>query len=277
MQEFSREFFFINQKLHETSMFADFFYPPVNYIYEVFRVAHGIPLFIEDHIDRFFQTAELAAIKTDFYKTQLANYINLVIRNNSLEDGNIKIACFHNVNGNTDLFIYYTPHVYPTEKEYSFGVNVDLFFAERKNPNAKVMNTEMRHSTDEAKHEQGVYELLLVDNEGFITEGSRSNVFFIKDGLLITPPADTVLEGITRKQILSLCRENGIDFQESKVHHSELTNYDSLFISGTSRRVLPVKRVNNLEFSVTNTLLQRLHQLFDKKVSDYINQKEKAI
>jgi len=277
MIECSREFFFINQKLHETSMFADIFHPPVNYIYEVFRVAHGIPLFIEDHIDRFFHTAELAAIKTEFSKTQLADYISQVISNNSLEDGNMKIACFYNANGNTDLFIYYTPHAYPTEEEYSYGVNVDLFFAERNNPNAKVMNTEMRHSTDEAKHDQGVYELLLVDNEGFITEGSRSNVFFIKDGLLITPPADTVLEGITRKQILSLCRENGIDFQESKVHHSELSQYDTLFISGTSRRVLPVKRVNNLEFSVKNALIKRLQQLFDKKVSDYINQKEKAL
>jgi branched-chain amino acid aminotransferase len=273
MIECSREFFFLNEKLYETPTFAGMFFPPVNYIYEVFRVAQKVPLFIEDHIDRFFQTAKLAAIKTNFSKIQLADYINIVIRNNSLENGNIKISFYPIANEDTQLFIYYTPHAYPTEEEYTIGVNVDLYFAERKNPNAKVMNTDMRHSTDEAKHDQGVYELLLVDNEGFITEGSRSNVFFIKDGLLITPPADTVLEGITRKQILSLCRENGIDFQESKVHHSELSNFDTLFISGTSRRVLPVKRVNNLDFSVKNILLKRLQKLFDKKVSDYLNEK----
>ncbi|KAF0203541.1 MAG: branched-chain amino acid [Bacteroidetes bacterium] len=273
MIECSRKFFLMNQQLYGTSLFADMFHPPVNYIYEVFRVSRKIPLFIEDHIERFFHTAKLSAIEIDFSKARLAEYIDLVISNNPSEDGNMKIACYLQADGSVCLFLYFTPHAYPTEEEYTNGVNVDLYFAERKNPNAKVMNIEMRHSTDEAKHEQGVYELLLVDNEGFITEGSRSNVFFIKNNLLITPPADTVLEGITRKQILGLCRENNIVFQETKVHFSELTAFETLFISGTSRRVLPVKKVDNLGFSVANKLLRRLQLLFDKKVTDYLNEK----
>ena len=269
MSECVREYFLLNDQLLPAGLFGSLFKPPANYVYEVFRATCGAALFLEDHLERFFRTVALAGTDTGITDSMLKSGIYEVIGNNAPDDGNLKISLYTDHNGQ-QLFIYYTPHVYPTAEEFRDGVSTELFFAERNNPNAKVMDTRLREEADLMKKEQAVYEVLLVDHDGFITEGSRSNVFFIKDSSLITPPAGMVLEGITRKQIIQLAAENEIPLKEEKVHHQNLNNFDGLFISGTSRRVLPVRRVNELEFPVTDPLITKLQQLFEQKVNDYL-------
>ncbi|GAP44555.1 branched-chain amino acid aminotransferase [Lentimicrobium saccharophilum] len=269
MSECTREFFLLNDQLLPVRLFDGRFKPPANYVYEVFRATRGVALFLEDHLGRFFRTADLSGMVIGISDSMLKSGIKKVIGNNGPDDGNLKISLYTDKDGQ-QLFIYYTPHFYPTSEEFRTGVNTGLLFAERNNPNAKVMDTRLREEADLMKKEQVVYEVLLVDHDGFITEGSRSNVFFIKDNSLITPPAGMVLEGITRKQIIQLAAENEIPLKEEKVHHQNLNNFDGLFISGTSRRVLPVRRVNELEFPVTDPLITKLQQLFEQKVNDYL-------
>ncbi|MBW6491591.1 MAG: aminotransferase class IV [Lentimicrobium sp.] len=273
MKECSRDFFFLNNTVLPVEEFIRFFNPPAKYIYEVFRVSKGVALFIEDHLDRFFHTAALSGVDTGFDFHHMLGYIHDVISKNDPEDGNMKIVFYNLSENDSHLFIYFTPHLYPTQKQFSEGVDVELFFAERENPNAKVMNTSMRKSADEVKIQHQLYEVLLADQEGFVTEGSRSNLFFIRNNILITPPAETVLEGITRKQILNLCKINAMPFSEEKVHSSELGNYDAVFISGTSRRVLPVKRINEIQVPVSHPMIHKLQRLFEEMVNNYISRR----
>jgi branched-chain amino acid aminotransferase len=268
--ECNRNFFLLNQSITQTVDFQKLFNPPLSYIYEVFRVAQQVPLFIEDHLERFFNTTKLSGLEPGVDYDQLLDYIHQVIAVNPPGAGNMKLALYYNQEGSRQLFVYFTPHQYPSQTQFEQGVDVELYFAERENPNAKVMHTVMRKSTDEVKNQHEVYEVLLVDRQGFITEGSRSNVFFIRNNQLITPPADTVLEGITRKQILRLCDLHNIQWIEEKVSHTTLSDFDALFISGTSRRVLPVKKVNEQHFAVSHQLMHQLQLLFEKKVEDYI-------
>ncbi len=268
--ECNRIFFLLNQSIAKTIDFHELFYPPINYIYEVFRVSQQLPLFIEDHLERFFNTAKLSGVEPGVDYVQLLDFIYQVIAVNPPGDGNMKLALYHDQDGTRQLFAYFTPHQYPSEQQFAEGVDVEFYFAERENPNAKVMQTILRQSADQAKAQHAVYEVLLVDKQGFITEGSRSNVFFIRNNQLITPPADTVLEGITRKQILRLCDKNNIPWVEARIHHTELSAYEALFISGTSRRVLPVKKVNDKHFLVSHPLILRLQRLFEEMVEDYI-------
>ena len=276
-EENCRDFFLLNDQLIKADDFKKLFNPPPSYIYEVFRVAKQIPLFIEDHLERFFNSVKLSGAKTTTDVNQMMGAIQFVISNNPPGHGNMKLALYYGTDGKEQLFIYFTPHQYPSQKQYDEGVDVELYSAERDNPNAKVMHIDMRQSADQAKSQHEVYELLLVDRKGFVTEGSRSNVFFIKDNLLITPPADTVLEGITRKQILYLCDVHNIPWKEAHVHQSELTEYDALFISGTSRRVLPVKKVNDSIFNVSHPIIHKLQHLFESMVADYILQKSNLL
>ena len=272
-EEICRNFFSLNHHLVKTAEFAYRFNPPPAYIYEVFRVSQQVPLFIEDHLERFFNTAKLSDVETGTDINQMMESIRNVIADNPSGDGNIKLALYYDSDAQRQLFIYFTPHQYPSAEQYKEGVDVELYTAERENPNAKVMHVAMRQSANEAKHQHEVYELLLVDRKGFITEGSRSNVFFIKGDQLITPPADTVLEGITRKQILHLCNLHNIPWSEAYVHQSEISAYDALFISGTSRRVLPVKKVNDAVFNTSHPIIRKLQLLFENMVLDYISTK----
>jgi len=271
MPDCTQKFFLANGELFPIAGFDHFFCPGPDYIYEVFRVIEGIPLFIEDHIERFFQTTSLAGAFVSVDRNVLLGDIKTIIKANGVNEGNIKIAITPGKSGKENLLIYFTPHQYPAHEQFSRGVVVRLLEAERHNPNAKVMDTSLRAETDKIKQQEEVYEILLVDHEGFITEGSRSNVFFVKGSAIITPPLEMVLPGVTRKHIIALCLTNGIDLKEEKVHFSDVPAFDALFLSGTSRKVLPICQVDKTCYPVNNELMMRVSALFNAHVAGYIS------
>ncbi|MHC1774205.1 MAG: aminotransferase class IV [Lentimicrobium sp.] len=271
MPEYTRDFFFANCKLLPAEQFLEYFTPQLQYVYEVFRVIDGIPLFLEDHLERFFQTSLLAGVDAAFSKESLHSDIKRLISANNGGEGNIKLSIVPGISGKQNLLIYFTPHQYPTPGQFEKGVSVKLLAAERDNPNAKVMDVPLRAATDQIKQNDEVYEVLLVDHQGFITEGSRSNVFFIRGDEVITPPVEMVLPGVTRKHLISLCHENGIRVNEQPVHKNNLHFFDALFISGTSRKVLPVNMVDERIFKVDNDVILRISGLFTHHVELYIS------
>jgi branched-chain amino acid aminotransferase len=275
MPECTRKHFISNGILLPVNRFEACFSPRSKYIYEVFRVIDGIPLFIEDHIERFCQTIRLAGVDLDFDRYQLFSDIEKTIEANDKSGGNIKISVAPDISGEQQQLIYYTSHQYPTNEQFAHGVRLKLLDAERQNPNAKVMDISLRAETDQLKLSDDVYEILLVDHDGFITEGSRSNVFFIRGSEVITPPVEVVLPGITRKKIIRLCQEHEIKILEHPVHQNSLAEYDSLFISGTSRKVLPVNQVDNLTYSVDNLLMRKISELFNQLTQEYLDQHRK--
>jgi branched-chain amino acid aminotransferase len=109
------------------------------------------------------------------------------------------------------------------------------------------------------------YEALLVNREGLITEGSRSNVFFImEDGTIVTPPDSLVLSGITREKIIGLCRSEGMNLIFGAVAETDLSGFRSLFITGTSPMVLGVQSVEDHRFDAGNPVTDNLHTLYER-------------
>lgn len=268
MSECLGRFYLINNKLEPTVSFSDQFLSRAEYLYEVFRVINGIALFINDHINRFSQTLRLTGNQLPSHFEQLEQDIKKLIQSNHLTTGNIKIVFLPEDKGS--LMAYITPHQYPTIQEETYGIEVSLMNAIRHNPNAKIMDTHLRVDANTMKQQQNVYETLLVNVEGFITEGSRSNVFFIKGDELITPPLEQVLPGITRMNIIKLSGMLSVNLTEQYVHTSGLKDMDALFISGTSRKVLPVNKVDTIHFNVNNPLLQKIRKGFDAYIESYI-------
>jgi branched-chain amino acid aminotransferase len=266
MNEYTRQFFSCIGKLKPVAEFEKYFGARVRYIYEVFRVQEGVPLFIGDHLQRLWTTAKLEGVNLPFTRDDILEDIFGVIRSNPSGDGNIKILISLPATGPVSRLVYFNPHQYPTAEQFENGVAVSLFNAERNNPNAKVMDMKLRSATDQAKSEGEFYEVLLVDHDGYITEGSRSNVFFIKNQKLITPPVHKVLEGITRKLIMQLCAENMIPAIERTVHQNDLSGMDAVFITGTSRRVLPVCRIDDLSFEPSHQLTRKLQHMLEEQV-----------
>ncbi|HSV87611.1 MAG TPA: aminotransferase class IV, partial [Bacteroidales bacterium] len=129
---------------------------------------------------------------------------------------------------------------------------------------------ELRSSVNLAKQQSDVYETLLVDAENCITEGSRSNVFFVKGEQVISPPLHDILPGITYKHVTLLCNQLGIALREEKVPVRRLPEFDGVFITGTSRKVLPAFRVDEFSYRTDLLLVRRIQQEFNQKVAQYV-------
>lgn len=236
-------------------------------VYEVIRVIKGIPIFLEEHLSRFYQSAEIAGNSIPYPSDRIKNILTELISANETEEGNILLSC------KTNLKAFFIQHVYPREIEFREGVRCGLLHAERQNPNAKVFQTEVRNMANMMISQQGFYEVLLVDEQEQITEGSRSNVFFIREDELLTPPASKVLVGVTRQKTIECASMLGLKFKEMEINVLDLPTYDALFITGTSPNILPVSKIGELGFDVNNHILRKLMQQFDLMITDYLAQK----
>jgi branched-chain amino acid aminotransferase len=118
---------------------------------------------------------------------------------------------------------------------------------------------------------EGGYEALLVNENNLITEGSRTNIFFLKEETLITAPENVILNGITRKHILEICAENKIKVVFACVDADNIKEYEAVFMTGTSPIVLPFCCIDNQIFNVKIQLIERLRKLYLKKAEESIN------
>ena len=125
----------------------------------------------------------------------------------------------------------------------------------------------MREQADALIKKEHYWEVVYVNAEGFLTEGSRSNIFFIRDNKIFTSELSLVLPGITRAKVLALAAENDIPVEETKIMPAEIKTFDACFLTGTSPKVLPVVRLNQWNFDVQHPLLRWLMLNYDDIVA----------
>ena len=92
--------------------------------------------------------------------------------------------------------------------------------------------------------ESGCDEALLLDNEGYVAEGSGENVFLVENGQLVTPELTSCLEGITRATVIDLARELSLDVTERRITRDEVYVADEAFFTGTAAEVLPIRELD---------------------------------
>lgn len=226
-------------------------------IYEVIRIFKGRPIFLQDNLLRLSNSIKKSDIRLDIQSLKIQDKLNEIIALEHIEEGNVRYV-LHLNNGRMDEYIYQIPHSYPTALDYQEGVDTISHHVVRRNPEVKYHNAELRTLANGLMHEYRVYEILLVDDDQCITEGSRSNVFFIKGDVIYTAPTDFVLPGTSRKRVLEICKSNNIKVKEEKVAYDLISGFDAVFLTGTSPLILPVKRIDQVDFSVNNKLLRTL-------------------
>jgi branched-chain amino acid aminotransferase len=91
----------------------------------------------------------------------------------------------------------------------------------------------------------GFEEALLLDNEGYVAEGSGENVFLVRNGVLYTPELTSCLEGITRDSIMRIAADQGLTVKEKRITRDEVYVADEAFFTGTAAEVVPIREVDN--------------------------------
>ncbi len=238
--------------------------------YEVVRIEAGRPLFWEDHLQRLRHSiGGLFAIPPSLY----ADSIRL-IRANGLEGrSNLRLVL-----SARHTILHQTPSYYPTPEQMRQGVATGILVWERQNPNIKEIQSDYKAAVA-ARFAQGgpygeLFELLLADQNGDLTEGSRSNVFFIRGGQVFSAPDNRILKGITRKYVTAaIAAASGVLVEKmiglSAIRTGEI---DAAFLSGSPIDLLPIAAIEEVRLaSATNPLFNRINQAYQQIVADYLD------
>jgi branched-chain amino acid aminotransferase len=213
-------------------------------IFDFFRTSQYVPLFLQDYLNRFLRSAEKMNLPLPLDRSGLEEVILELVSKNELENGGIRMLLTGGISDNHfspstgSLFVFCEALDFPSPAKYETGVK--LVSAEHVRAVADIKTTNYAfpvwHSANWKK--EGAEDLIYHQN-GFISESSRSNVFIIKDGRIATPDQN-VLHGITRMRTLELAPDTEI----RPITFAELLDADEVFMTSTTKKILPVTKVD---------------------------------
>lgn len=269
-----RKFYLFNNEVKKSEEFNSEFLSRGKSLYEVIRVIDGVSIFLEKHLGRLINSAKIENLTLPLSTSEIKEKLNKLIKVNEVSIGNIKIV-FNFLGDKADFYAYFLKHSYPSQEDYSTGVNTIFYHGERINPNAKVINLSFREHVDLKIKEADVFEAILVDRNGNITEGSKSNIFMIKGKTVLTAPVEEVLPGITRDTIIAVAEKCGYEVKEERINYKNINELDGMFISGTSPKVLPIKKVEDLKFnSASNEVIKDIMKGYDEVIHTYVREEK---
>lgn len=265
------KYFLLNDLVQEIECFDESLLKDGKCLYEVIKVKEGIPLFLERHIKRLHNSAKLTNLNLWVDDKYVEKALYKLISENEVHEGSLKFV----LNFDKKTFIAFFEEVtFPSEKDFNEGVSIWTYKRERDNPNAKVLNMDFRADLDKFMKEKNIFEALLVDRNGYITEGSKSNVFIVMDNKIITTPVKAVLPGTKRGIVLEICKKADIVLEERNIEENELERVQGIFLTSTPFDVLPVKEVDGFKIlSGENPLIKNVMYLYSEMVVNYINSK----
>src|SRR3989344_5668234 len=146
--------------------------------YETIRVANKIPYFLLDHIERLGESARIIGLEHPFLGEAIEKHISGLIKKNEVETANLKMLLIGaQKSEDAQLFIMCLNPLFPDKKLYREGASFVTYEYERAFPHAKTLNMLQSYLAYRNAKENGAYDALLINREGRITEGTRTNFF----------------------------------------------------------------------------------------------------
>ena len=218
-------------------------------VFDLLRTYHGKPYFLSEHVDRLLASARSIDLELPWRHSEICRVALETLSRNNLEEANIRIIVtggssddFMSPAGKPRLIVLVTPLPKLPEQWYRLGIKVITRKIRRINPGAKSINyltaaMALRHA-----QAQGAVEVLYLDGDDHVLEGTTSNVFAFFDGRLVTPEQG-ILSGITRKVVLEIAAEH-FSIERRDLPRQELLKAQEVFITGTNKGLVPVVDVD---------------------------------
>lgn len=242
-------------------------------IYEVIRVHRGSPWFLREHMARMANSARQLGIPMPDKSEWQEALQTLCAKQTGTQNLELRLEKLEK--RGWQLIGQFIPSRYPSASDYERGVEVGILDGVRPQPHAKQAGHPIRKMAEEALKKTGFYEMLLRNPQGEITEGSRSNLLFLSDGKLFTPPIASVLPGITLQAVQRAAKSLNLTIAESPISYDLLPSFSAAAILGTSPGVLPIRTIYapNMpeeeqpspcaEFDPSNPTLQSLRKAYE--------------
>ncbi len=215
---------------------------------------------LKEHTDRLFDSALVSGIEIPFSREDINKACVAVIKSNGLKQGYIRPLVYLDA-GSMGLFPRENPvkvavaawewGAYLGEGGLENGIRVKISSFSRHHVNSGMSKAKITGNYVNsvlAKKEVislGYDEALLLDTDGYVSEGSGENIFMVKEGVLKTTPPTSVLKGITRDSVLRVASDKGIRIKEERFTRDELYTADEAFFTGTAAEITPISEVDN--------------------------------
>ena len=225
-----------------------------------YKTPDGTSIFrLQEHTDRLFDSAHILGISIPFTKDELNEAQIDVFRKNELEEGYLRPMVFLGSEAlgirAKDLSVHvsiaawpWPDYMDPDSREKGIKVRTSSYTRHHVNITmCKAKSNGNYTNSILALHEaldSGCDEALLLDNEGYVAEGSGENIFVIKDGVLHTPELTSCLSGITRATVFRLAEELNLQILERRITRDEVYIADEAFFTGTAAEVLPIQSLD---------------------------------
>ena len=222
--------------------------------------SHGTAIFrLKEHTDRLFRSAHILNMEVPYSKEVLNAARRDVVRENGLDEAYLRPMVFFGSEGmglradnlKTHVIVaswHWPAYMSPAAKINGIKVRTSSYTRHHVNitmckakANGNYINSML--ALNEALS-GGADEALLLDNEGYVAEGSGENVFLIRDKVLYTPELTSCLDGITRKTIIQLAEEHGYTVREKRLTRDEFYIADEAFFTGTAAEVTPIRELD---------------------------------
>ncbi|RKL65614.1 branched-chain amino acid aminotransferase [Salipaludibacillus neizhouensis] len=251
-------------------------------VFEGIRVYSGNVFKLDEHLQRLYESAQSIMLNIPYDKEELEQIIVNTIRKNELETAYIRVVVSRGP-GNLGLdpascsqpkviVIAEALTLFPKEL-YQRGLRLGSVSTRRNRPDVlspqvKSLNYLNNILVKLEANQAGVDEALMLNDQGYVTEGSADNIFIIKNNTIFTPPVYLgALEGITRNAIIDLAKTNGYVMKESPFTRHDVYVADEVFLTGTAVEVIAVvevdgRKINNGEpGNITNHLLSEFRKI----------------
>ena len=225
-----------------------------------YKTDQGTAIFrLQDHTNRLFNSAKIMRMLMPYSKEQLNDAQRAAVRENNLDSAYIRPMCFYGSEGmglradNLEthaMVAAWTWGSYLGAENMEKGIRIKTSSFNRHHVNVTMCKAKangnymnsmlaLREALDD-----GYDEALLLDVDGFVSEGSAENFFLIKEGILYTPELTAALDGITRKTVITLARDLGFEVREKRISRDEVYGADEAFFTGTAAEVTPIRELD---------------------------------
>ena len=226
-----------------------------------YETEKGAAIFrLEDHTKRLFEAAKKINIKVPYSQDELNKVQKDIFLKNNLSEGYLRPIVFMGSESlglrATDLSVNvavaaweWPSYMSPEAKKNGISI-IKSPYEQYSNPihsGYKIIGTYINSTM--ALHDaisKGADEALLLDKNGYVSEGSGENIFSIKEDTLITPKTDHCLNGITRQSVIKIASDLGLNVEEKDVTYEELVQSDEVFFSGTAVEITPISKIDNV-------------------------------
>ncbi|PIX17612.1 branched-chain amino acid aminotransferase [Candidatus Desantisbacteria bacterium CG_4_8_14_3_um_filter_40_12] len=211
-------------------------------VFETMRAYGGKIFKLSEHIKRLFMSAKFLGMNVSYVSEEIEEICCNVLENARLERASVRISI---ANGNLMVIVSSLP-VYPQEY-YEKGVLITTtsLVKQPPMPQAKSSNFLPGVIARAEANRNNPFEVVFLNHQGFVTEGTVSNIFMVKNGLLITPPPYLgLLNGITRQCVLEIAMQTGMRTRQVPFTRYDLFTADEVFLTNSTIEILPVSVVD---------------------------------